>query len=90
MNNSLAKNATYKAILNIFNLFVPLIIGVYIARVLSVELLGMYNRVYSEFQVFFTLSAFGIYNFGLREISKFRNDKKKVNKIFNVKVYIKI
>ncbi len=82
MNNSLAKNATYKAILNIFNLFVPLIIGVYIARVLSVELLGMYNRVYSEFQVFFTLSAFGIYNFGLREISKFRNDKKKVNKIF--------
>ncbi|MEG0346287.1 MAG: oligosaccharide flippase family protein [Erysipelotrichaceae bacterium] len=82
MKKSLAKNAAYKAVLNIFNLFVPLLVGPYIARTLAVESLGMYNRVFSEFQVFFTLAAFGIYNYGLREMSKIRHDKTKMNKLF--------
>lgn len=82
MKNSLAKNAIYKVILNIFNLLVPLFVGPYIAGLISPQLYGVYNRVYAEFQVFFIIGAFGIYNYGVREISKVRNDEKKFSNIF--------
>lgn len=82
MKTSLAKNAIYKVILNVFNLLVPLFVGPYIAGLLAPELYGIYNRVYAEFQVFFIIGAFGIYNYGVREISRVRNDKKKFGTIF--------
>lgn len=82
MKKSLAQNVIYKAILNVFNLLVPLIVNPYIMRVLDVELYGVYNRVYAEFGVFLTFAAFGIYNYGVREISRIRDDKKRVNQVF--------
>lgn len=82
MNSSLAKNAVYKVILNIFNLLVPLFVGPYVAGLLTPELYGVYNRVYAEFQVFFIIGAFGIYNYGVRELSRVRSDKKKVGSLF--------
>lgn len=80
---SLFKNTVYKAILSLVNIVVPLIIGPYIVRVLDVNLYGMYNKVYSEFQIFLTFASFGIYTFGVREISKIRDDKEKVSKLFS-------
>ena len=80
--SSLGKNAIYKMILNVFNLLVPLLVGPYIAGLLDKDLYGMYNRVYAEFQVFFILGAFGIYNYGVREISKARSDAKKTQEVF--------
>lgn len=80
---SLFKNTIYKAILSMVNIVVPLIIGPYIVRILDVELYGMYNKVYSEFQIFLTFASFGIYTFGVREISKIRDDEKKVSKLFS-------
>ncbi len=82
MQNSLAKNAIYKAILNVFNLLVPLLVGPYVTGLLNEELYGMYNRVLAEFQVFLTIGAFGIYNYGVREISKVREDINKVSQLF--------
>ncbi len=82
MEKSLAKNAVYKIILNVFNLLVPLLVGPYIAGLLSPEVYGIYNRVYAEFQVFFIIGAFGIYNYGVREISKVRHDEKKFSNVF--------
>lgn len=79
---SLGTNAIYKMILNVFNLLVPLFVGPYIAGLLDKELYGVYNRVYAEFQVFFILGAFGIYNYGVREISKVRDNTKKIQEIF--------
>lgn len=80
---SLFKNTVYKSLLSLVNIVVPLIIGPYIVRVLDVELYGMYNKVYSEFQIFLTFASFGIYTFGVREISKIRDDEKKVSKLFS-------
>lgn len=82
MKKSLEKNAIYKAILYLFNLLIPLLLGLYIVRTLETKYLGMYNRLISEFQVFITLSAFSIYNYGLREVSRIRNNKKKLNSLF--------
>jgi O-antigen/teichoic acid export membrane protein len=82
-NSSLGMNAIYKMILNVFNLLVPLFVGPYIAGLLDKDLYGMYNRVYAEFQVFFILGAFGIYNYGVRELSKVRGNTKKTQEIFS-------
>ena len=80
--NTLFKNTIFKSLLNIVNIVVPLIIGPYIMRLLDVDLYGTYNRVLSEFQVFMVFAAFGVYTLGVREISKVRDDEKKVSKIF--------
>lgn len=80
--NTLFKNTIYKSILSMVNIVVPLIIGPYIMRLLDVNLYGTYNRVFAEFQVFLVFAGFGVYTLGVREISKFRNDKDKVSKLF--------
>ena len=83
MKKSLFKNTIYKSILSFVNIVVPILIGPYVTRLLDVELYGVYNAVYSDFQVFLTIAAFGIYTFGIREISKIRNDKNKVASLFS-------
>ncbi len=79
---SVAMNSIYKALLNIFNLIVPLIIGPYITGLLAQDLYGAYNRVFAEFNTFLVIGAFGIYNYGLREISRVRDDPEKRDKLF--------
>lgn len=79
---SLFKNSIYKALLSFANIVVPIIIGPYITRLLDVELYGAYNKVYAEFQVFLIFATFGIYTFGVRGISKIRDDKEKVSELF--------
>lgn len=80
--NTLFKNTIYKSILSMVNIFVPLIIGPYIMRLLDVDLYGVYNRVFADFQMFLAFAGFGVYTLGVREISKVRNDKEKVSKLF--------
>ena len=79
---SLFKNSIYKCLLNIANIIIPVIIGPYITKLLDVELYGAYNKVYAEFQTFLIFASFGIYTFGVREISKIRNDNEKVANLF--------
>lgn len=83
MKKSLFKNTIYKAILSFVNIVIPIFVGPYIVKLLDVDLYGTYNIVYSEFQVFLIFASFGIYTFGMREISKIRNDKKKVSQLFS-------
>ena len=81
-SKSLFKNSIYKALLSIVNIAIPIIIGPYITKLLNVDLYGAYNKVYAEFQIFLIFATFGIYTFGVREISKIRNDEKKVASLF--------
>ncbi|WMJ23071.1 oligosaccharide flippase family protein [Paludicola sp. MB14-C6] len=80
---SLARNGIYKAILNIFNLLIPLIVTPYITGLLEPNLYGAYNRIFSEFNIFLTLGTFGIYNYGVREISKVRDNPIEKSKLFS-------
>ena len=79
---SLFKNSIYKALLSFANIVVPIIIGPYITKLLDVELYGAYNKVYSEFQVFLIFATFGIYTFGVRGISKVRDNPEKLSELF--------
>lgn len=82
LKSSLFKNTLYKVLLNVCNLLIPLLVGPHIAGLLEPNLYGMYNRVYAEFGMFLTFAGFGIYNYGVREISRIRNDKQKFNQVF--------
>ncbi|MDW0114032.1 oligosaccharide flippase family protein [Sporosarcina saromensis] len=82
MKKSIFKNVIYKITLNFFNLVVPLLIGPYVFRALGSEAMGRVKYGESIFKYFFIFAAFGIYQYGIREISKVKNDKEKVAKLF--------
>ena len=82
MKKSLFKNTIYKSILSFVNIVVPLFVGPYVVRLLDVKLYGIYNTVYADFQIFLIFASFGLYTYGIREISKIRNDKEKVSHLF--------
>ena len=82
MKNSLFKNSMFKSLLSICNIIIPQIIGPYVTHLLNVDLYGSFNRVISELNVFIVIGSFGVYNYGIKEISKIRNDKAKVNDMF--------
>lgn len=79
---TLFKNTIYKSLLSFVNILIPAIIGSYIVKLLDIELYGIYNAVYSEFQVFLTIASFGIYTYGVREISRVKKDKEKLSQLF--------
>ncbi len=78
---SLFKNTIYKSILSFVNILIPLLVGPYIVKLLDMELYGAYNKAYADFQLFLAFASFGVYTYGIREISKIRNDKEKVSKL---------
>ncbi|MEF9892056.1 MAG: oligosaccharide flippase family protein [Anaerorhabdus sp.] len=82
MKNTIFKNAIFKSILNICNIFIPLIVGTYITRTLDIEIFGLYNSVQAQFEILLLLGGFGIYNYGVREISFAKNNKDLSEKLF--------
>lgn len=82
LSKSIAANAVYKSILNICNIVIPVIVGPYILRVLDRGSYDLYNGTDAVFQVFLVLGAFGLYNYGVREISRIRDDVRECNRFF--------
>ncbi|AIM16243.1 capsular biosynthesis protein [Bacillus sp. X1(2014)] len=82
MQKSLLKNAIYKIALNFFNLIVPVIIGAYVYRTLGRDAIGSVKLGETIFNYFFIFASFGIYQYGLREVSRIKNDRQKVARLF--------
>lgn len=82
MSKSIFKNAIYKTLLNLFNLVIPLIIGPYVVRVIGTELMGRISYTESINMYFAIFAGLGIYQYGIREISRVRDNKEKVNQLF--------
>lgn len=83
MSKSIIKNTVYKFTLSIFNIIIPLIVGRYVNGLLIKEDYGVYNDALGVFGFFLIFASFGIYNYGIREISKVRDDKKKLKSLFS-------
>lgn len=81
-NKSIALNTIYNIILKVFQLVVPILIGPYLARILDIHLYGVYNTALSQIDFFMIFAAFGIQVYGLREISKVRDNKEKRDTLF--------
>ena len=88
--NSIIKNSVYKLILNVFNLGIPLIIGPYALRVLGPDVMG--NIYYNEtiYSYFMIISSFGLYQYGIRELSIIRDNSKKTKELFSSLLIISI
>ncbi|MBS5950619.1 MAG: oligosaccharide flippase family protein [Clostridium sp.] len=82
MSKSIGKNIIFKLILNLFNIIIPILIGPYVYRKLGDTLNGYINFTDSIYQYFFIFASFGIYQYGIREISRVRDDREKLERAF--------
>ncbi|MDM5237007.1 flippase [Bacillus cereus] len=82
MQKSIASNIFYKILLNTFNIILPILVGPYAYRTLGANSIGTVNVAETFFNYFFVFAVFGVYQYGLREISLIKNDKRKVSKLF--------
>ena len=69
---SLLNNIIAKGILNVFNIIIPLLIVPYIYRVFNPVIIGEIEYAMTLYTYFSLLGLLGIYNYGLRELSKNR------------------
>ena len=82
MAKSISKNAIFKAMLNLFNIILPIMVIPLVTRAVGPELYGFMGYGDSLTAYFLIFASFGIYQYGLREISKVRDDEKKLRQTF--------
>lgn len=70
-------NTLARLLVNILNIVFPLITNPYLTRILSKSNYGYFNTANTWASFVIPLAAFGIYNYGIRAISKVKDDKKK-------------
>lgn len=83
-------NFIYLSLYKILEIFLPMITSPILSRRLGAESLGRYSYVYSIVSIFATFAQLGIYNYGMREIAKVRDDKKKLNQTYSDIFFIHI
>jgi len=79
-NKSVAKNAVLNVIKTICNIAFPLITIPYVSRILHVENVGKYNFANSIVNYFSLFASLGISTFAIREGSRLREDRNKIDK----------
>lgn len=80
---SLTINSIFYLFYNVINLVFPFISGIYVTHVLLPDTIGVVEIARNLTQYFVTFSFLGIPTYGLREISKFKNEKNKLNKVYS-------
>lgn len=82
MSKSISRNAIFNAILNLFNIILPILVIPSVSRAIGTELYGYMGYGDSLNNYFSIFASFGIYTYGLREISRVRDDKVKLKQTF--------
>ncbi len=82
MAKSISKNALFNAILNMCNLILPIIVTPIVTGVLSIEENSYIIQGETFNTILLAFASLGVYQYGLREISKVRDDKKKLSQTF--------
>jgi O-antigen/teichoic acid export membrane protein len=80
---TLKKNIFYNVLLNVFNLVFPIATAPYIAHTLGVANVGIIDFTLNYTSYFILFAALGVNYYGVREIAKNKNDKKKTSEIFS-------
>ncbi|OOM75440.1 putative O-antigen transporter [Clostridium puniceum] len=78
MSKSISKNAVFKAVLNISNIILPIIVMPFVLNAIQPNLNGYITIGENYTAIFMIFASFGIYQYGLREVSRVRDDKKKL------------
>lgn len=81
-SNSIVKNIIFKFSLEILRIIIPIISVPYIYRIFKPEIMGQIEFSQSIVGYFFIFAGFGVYTYGLREISRVRKNKEQRDKLF--------
>ena len=79
---SLVKNSIYNTLYKLMNILFPLVISMYIARVLKAESIGMVAAAQNNVKYFTTLAALGIPTYGVKLIAQYELKSKESSKAF--------
>lgn len=84
MNNtpSVKKNLALSTAYQILSIAVPIVTAPYVSRVLGAEGVGVYSFTSSIATYFAMFAHLGTMSYGRREISRARNDKKQLSRLF--------
>jgi len=83
MAQSITSNAIYNVLLNVASVIFPIITAPYVARVLEPDGIGL-NSFANTYASYFALVALlGIPTYGVREVSKVRDDKEAISKLMS-------
>lgn len=83
-------NALANTLVRLLNIFFPLITTAYLSRILSKQLYGEFNIANTYLNWFIPFATLGIYNYGIREISKVKNNIDKMNTMFSTLFYTSV
>ena len=83
MAQSIKKNFLYNILLNISSVIFPLITAPYISRVLEPDGIGLNNFANTYAGYFALVALLGIPTYGVREVSKVREDKIALSKLIS-------
>lgn len=79
---SIKKNIFYSTFYQVLSLITPLITAPYVSRVLGVDNIGVYSFTSSIVTYFTLFAALGTSSYGMREISRTRDDEQKRSELF--------
>ena len=79
---NLRKNYLYTVALQLVSMLAPLVTAPYVARVLGSDGVGTYSYVLSVATAFSLFAALGLSAYGLREVSRVRDDAAAVSRLF--------
>ena len=82
-SKSLAKNAIFNIVYRVLNILFPLISATYVSRVLLPSGVGQVAYAQNIVSYFTMFAALGIPTYGVREISKYRENQEKTNRVFS-------
>ncbi|WP_139903728.1 flippase [Clostridium thermarum] len=86
---SLKKNFIFNLIFTLMNIIYPIITLPYVSRVLMADNLGKVNLAISLINWLIIIASVGIPTYGIREIARVREDKRKLSKVFSELMIIK-
>lgn len=81
-NISVKKNFALSTAYQILTLLTPFITAPYVSRVLGADGIGIYSYTNSVQMYFSMFAALGTMSYGAREISRARNDRKRLSQLF--------
>lgn len=82
MGSSIKKNYIYNVSFQIFSLLIPFITTPYISRVLQAEGTGTYSFANSIATIFSLFAALGLSSYGVREVSRVRDSKRRASQLY--------
>lgn len=83
MAQSITKNAFYNVLLNIASVIFPLITAPYVSRVLEPDGVGLFNFANTYAGYFALVAMLGIPTYGVREVSKARDNKDALTRLIS-------